>query len=75
MEGGVDGVENVEGNDFIVSCWAGVIHYIKGDGTRETLLDSREQKINTADIGYDAKKRIVYVPTFFKNSVVAYELK
>lgn len=75
MEGGVDGVENVEGNDFIVSCWAGVIHYIKGDGTRETLLDTREQKINTADIGYDAKKRIVYVPTFFKNSIVAYELK
>src|SRR5258706_2729371 len=24
MEGGTDGIENVTGNDFIVSCWAGV---------------------------------------------------
>jgi hypothetical protein len=39
------------------------------------LLDTREQKVNSADIGYDAKNKIVYVPTFFRNSVVAYQLK
>ena len=75
MEGGTDGIENVTGNDFIVSAWGGVIYYVKGDGTKEKLLDTREKKINTADIGYDAKNRIVYVPTFWKNSVAAYELK
>jgi hypothetical protein len=75
MDGGTDGVEHVTGNDYVVSCWAGSIWYVKGDGTKEHLLDTREQKSNTADIGYDAKKRIVYVPTFWKNSVVAYELK
>lgn len=75
MEGGTDGIEHVTGKDYIVSCWAGSIWYVKGDGTKEHLLDTREQKINTADIGYDAKNRIVYVPTFWKNSVVAYELK
>ena len=75
MKGGVDGVENVTGNDFIVSCWQGTVHYVKGDGTREVLLDTHEQKINSADIGYDSKHRIVYVPTFFKNTVVAYDLK
>jgi hypothetical protein len=26
MKGGVDGVENVTGNDFIVSCWQGTVH-------------------------------------------------
>ncbi|THU38439.1 ATP/GTP-binding protein [Niastella caeni] len=75
MEGGTDGVEHVKGKDYIVSCWAGAIWYVKGDGTKQNLLDTRAQKINTADIGYDAKNRIVYVPTFFKNSLVAYELK
>jgi sugar lactone lactonase YvrE len=75
MEGGTDGVEHVTGKDYIVSCWAGSIWYVNGDGTKQHLLDTREQKINTADIGYDAKNRIVYVPTFFKNSLVAYELK
>lgn len=75
MEGGTDGVEHVKGKDYIVSCWAGSIWYVSGDGTKQNLLDTREQKINTADIGYDAKNRIVYVPTFFKNNIVAYELK
>ena len=74
MAGGTDGVEHVKGRDFLVSCWEGMVYYVKGDGTKETLLDTREQKINAADIGYDAKNRIVYVPTFWKNSVVAYEL-
>jgi hypothetical protein len=30
--------------------------------------------MNAADIGYDKVKKIVYVPTFWKNSVVAYQL-
>lgn len=75
MEGGTDGVEHVEGNDFIVSCWGGTIFYVRGDGSKELLSDTRDQKINAADIGYDSQKRIVYVPTFWKNNVVAYQLK
>lgn len=75
MEGGTDGIENVKGNDFIVSSWGGVIYYVNADGSTEKLLDTRDQKVNSADIGYDAKNRIVYVPTFFKNSVVAYQLQ
>lgn len=75
MDGGTDGIENVSGNDFIVSCWAGVIWYINADGTKEKLYDGREQKRNTADIGFDPKTKMVYVPTFWKNSVVAYEVR
>jgi hypothetical protein len=75
MEGGTDGIENVTGNEFLVSTWSGVVYYVKTDGSKEVLMDGRAQKINSADIGYDAKRRIVYVPTFWKNSVAAYELK
>ena len=75
MEGGTDGIENVSGSDYLVSCWAGVIWYVKGDGSKEKLLDTKDQKINSADIGYDAKNRMVYVPTFWRNGVVAYELR
>ena len=75
MEGGTDGIENITGDDYIVSTWGGVVYYVNADGTKQVLLDGREQKINSADIGYDAAKRIVYIPTFWKNSVVAYELK
>jgi sugar lactone lactonase YvrE len=75
MDGGTDGIENVTGNDFIVSCWQGAVWYVNADGTKEKLLDTREEKRNTADIGFDAKTKTVYVPTFWKNSVVAYEVK
>ena len=75
MEGGTDGIENVSGSDYIISCWSGVIWYVKGDGNKQKLLDTREQKINSADIGYDAGNRMVYVPTFWRNSIVAYELR
>jgi len=75
MEGGTDGIENVSGTDYLVSCWSGVIWYVKGDGSKEKLLDTKDQKINSADIGYDAKNKIVYVPTFWKNGIVAYQLK
>ncbi len=75
MEGGTDGVEAVYNKEFVVSCWAGVIYYVNADGTKDLLLDTRNEKKNTADFGYDAALRILFVPTFWKNTVVAYKLK
>ncbi|MBL0740542.1 SMP-30/gluconolactonase/LRE family protein [Chryseolinea lacunae] len=74
-EMGGDGIEPVGNGDFVVSCWPGLVYYLEKDGKLTTLLDTREQKRNTADIGYNAAERIVYVPTFFKKSIVAYKLK
>ena len=44
MEGGTDGIENVSGNDYLVSCWGGVIWYVNADGSKEKLLDTRESE-------------------------------
>ena len=35
MEGHTDVVENVQGNEFIISCWQRVIYYVNGDGTTQ----------------------------------------
>lgn len=75
MEGGTDGVEKINGNDFIVSTWAGVVYYVHADGSKQTLLDGRNTKMNSADIGMDAKNKTIFVPTFWRNSVAAYEVK
>lgn len=75
MEGGTDGIEAVGNGDFIVSCWSGSVWYVYADGRKDHLLDTRDQKINSADIGYDPVNKIVYVPTFFKNNVAAYRLQ
>ena len=75
MEGGVDGIENIEGNNFIVSCWEGALWQVNADGTKHLLMDTRKEKRSTADIGFDPATKTVYVPTFFRNTVVAYEVK
>jgi hypothetical protein len=75
MEGGTDGIENINGKEFIISCWQGVLWHISSDGSKQQLLDTRAEKKNTADIGMDAKNKIIYVPTFWSNTVVAYQVK
>lgn len=75
MEGGLDGIENIEGNNFIISCWEGALWHVNTDGTKHMLMDTRAEKRNTADIGLDPATKTVYVPTFFRNTVVAYEIK
>lgn len=75
LDGNADGLENVSGNDYIISCWEGLIWYINADGTKEKLLDSKASNKNTADIGFDKESKTVYVPTFFSNTIVAYEVK
>ena len=75
MPQGGDGIEPIGNGDFLFSAWGGYIYYVYADGRNELLLDTHLEKINTADIGYDPVKRIVYIPTFFKKSVMAYQLK
>jgi hypothetical protein len=72
---GIDGIEPVGNGDFIVTAWAGYIFYVSADGHVETLLDSHNEKMNTADIGFDTAEKILYVPTFNAKKIVAYSLK
>lgn len=69
---GGDGVELV-GSDYLVSSWMGEIYYVKDDGDKTLLLDTKETA-NAADIDFVAATNMIYVPTFFGNQVVAYKL-
>jgi len=71
----IDGIEPIGNGDFILTAWVGYIWYVHADGSVETLLETQQQKKNTADIGYDQQKKIVYVPTFNAKTIVAYSLK
>jgi len=75
MQGGVDGLENVTGDDFTVTAWSGAVWYVHADGSKEQLFDGKADKTNTADSGWDPATRTLYVPTFFKNSVIAFKVE
>lgn len=74
LEKSTDGLVQLSENEFIVTSWAGVIYSVKKDGTVKQLEDLRASKINTADVGYNPKTRMLYVPTFWKNKVIAYHV-
>ncbi len=74
MPGGADGLENVTGDEFIVSVWSGAIWYVKGS-EKQLLFDGKAAETRTADIGWDPATRTVYVPTFFNNTVVAFKVE
>jgi sugar lactone lactonase YvrE len=75
MPGGVDGLENVKDADFLVSVWSGAVWYVAADGSKELLFDGKAVQTSTADIGWDPQTMTVYVPTFFKNSVIAFKVE
>lgn len=72
---GGDGIVPVGKNDFLVSNWNGEISYVTAGGQTKILLDTKAEKLNAADIEFLEKEKLVLVPTFFGNKVVAYELK
>jgi hypothetical protein len=72
---GADGIVLVGKNEYIVSSWGGEVYFVDASGKSKKLLDTKEQKLNSADIDYDPKTKTLFVPTFFGNRVMAYEFK
>ena len=73
--GGGDGVTPTnENNTYLVSDWNGEIFIVTPDGKKQSLLNTKEEKKNTADIWFVKEKNLVLVPTFFDNRIVAYTL-
>lgn len=72
---GIDGIEPVGNGDFLVTSWIGYLYYVTASGQVETLLDTHGEHKNVADIGFDQKKQIIYIPSFMGKTVAAYQLK
>lgn len=69
-----DGIEAVGDGGYLVSSWNGKVTYVAPDGTTTKILDTTADGVSAADIEYIPEKKLLLVPTFFKNKVVAYEL-
>lgn len=72
LQGG-DGIV-AYGKDFILSNWNGEINFVSAKGKVEKLLDTKAEKVNAADIDYIPSLNLLLVPTFFANTLVAYEI-
>lgn len=72
---GADGVEQIGDDGFIVTAWAGLVYHVTPEGEVKKLMDSRDPRTNTADLGWNPTDEVIYIPTFFSDSVKAYKVK
>lgn len=73
--GSIDGLVPDGNGNFLISDWQGSIHLVSTSKQKEKLTDTTPAKVNAADIDYIASQKLLLVPTFSANSVVAYELQ
>ena len=72
--GGIDGLEAAHKNYYLKSDWRGHVHLIHPDKEKQLILDTTPENINAADIDYVPGKKLLLVPTFNDNRVMAYKL-
>jgi hypothetical protein len=74
FESGLDGIVMVAENEFVISNYKGILYYLKSDGTKQLLLDTRANSLMSNDISYNAKTKTLYVPAFGTNCIIAYRV-
>lgn len=74
FENGLDGIVMLAPGEFIISNYRGILYYVKGDGTKQVLLDTRAIGIMSNDISYNSKTKTLYAPSFGTNRVIAYKV-
>jgi sugar lactone lactonase YvrE len=71
---GIDGILAFDDNSYITSDWAGRV-FVSDRNKSIKVLDNTKDKISAADIWYDSKSKKLYIPTFFDNRILCYEIK
>ncbi|RKD86543.1 NHL repeat-containing protein [Mangrovibacterium diazotrophicum] len=71
---GIDGLDKDELGNFVFSNWVGRIFYLE-DGKLTKMWDSTAENLNTADVFYANELKLLFVPTFFDNQIIAYKIE
>ncbi len=73
--GGIDGLVPDDNGNYIISDWLGNVHRVHPKNPRVKWLDTTPDKVNAADIEYVPSLKLLLVPTFSDNRVMAYEVR
>jgi len=70
-----DGIVALDNNNYLVSSWTGLVHFVGNDLKVQKILDTKGQNINAADITFIPGENLLIVPTFNANSLMAYKME
>ncbi len=72
---GIDGLRADGKGSYFISDWKGKTSLVTASGKIIVLMDTTASKINSADLEYVKSRRLLLIPTFFDNRVVAYRVE
>jgi hypothetical protein len=72
--GSIDGLKKVSENKFLISDWKSKVHLVSLEN-KNLLLNTANEGFNAADFEYIPELNQLFIPTFFHNKVMCYELK
>lgn len=72
--GYLDGIEQVAPSVFVTSDWSGQVQLITIGKGVEKISDTTSLKKNAADLGFIPALKLLLVPTFIDNNIVAYKI-
>ncbi|MBW1672287.1 MAG: SMP-30/gluconolactonase/LRE family protein, partial [Deltaproteobacteria bacterium] len=72
---GIDGLRSDGKGNYIISDWSGKTSLVTASGQIIVLIDTTALRINSADLEYIKTRKLLLIPTFFANRVVAYTVK
>ena len=73
-EGFVDGLRIDKNGNYLVSLWHGIVYRVTPSGDVSKILDTSTPGIYSADFEFIKEKNLLIIPTFFGNTITAYEL-
>jgi len=68
----IDGITPYQDRGYLVSAWAGEIHFVSRNGTEKILI--KTNPVHSADIFYSEKLDLLLVPDFDQH-IIAYKVK
>ncbi|MBA4368599.1 MAG: hypothetical protein C0403_13290 [Desulfobacterium sp.] len=71
----INGLRPDGNGNFFISDWQGKTSLVMASGQIHTLLDTTASKVNSADLEYIISRKLLLIPTFFDNRIVAYQIK
>jgi sugar lactone lactonase YvrE len=72
--GYIDGIVTIGNKNIVVSDWKGKVQLVEIDKGVETLLNTTPLNIYAADLGYIKSQKLLLVPTFSDNKIIAYRI-
>lgn len=71
--GKADGIIKVDANHYVVSDWNGELFSVNNSKIN-SIFDGKPNNVQTADIGFISSDKIILVPTFKDNRLIAFKI-